>query len=86
MPTRKKDDAGKQKTTPRSKTASDPHPCERIGKKRSDLRCRTPDGQEWASPLESRVFFSLQSQGYAVRRTTYNRRVMLFVALLSTTR
>lgn len=63
-------DVGQTKTPPRSKKDADPCPCERIGKKRSDLRCRTPDGQEWASPLESRVFFELTRKGYAVERNT----------------
>lgn len=63
-------DAGLPKTPPRSKKNVDPCPCERIGKKRSDLRCRTPDGQEWASPLEARVFFELTRKGYAVERNT----------------
>ena len=61
---------GQTKTPARSKKPADPCPCERIGKKRSDLRCKTPDGQEWASPLEARVFFALKVAGYAVRRTT----------------
>ena len=61
-------DAGQSKTPVRSK-AADPCPCERIGKKRSDLRCKTPDGQEWASPFEARIFYSLRDAGYSVRRS-----------------
>lgn len=49
-----------------------PFPCDRIGKKRSDLRCRTQDGQEWASPLEAKVYFSLLEQGYHVRRADFH--------------
>lgn len=60
--------AGQLKTHPRSKKDADPCPCERIGKKRSDLRCRTPDGEEWASPLEARIYRSLLNQGYVVKR------------------
>lgn len=69
---RKKDGAaGKPPTKPRSKTVSkDPCPCERIGKKRSDLRCKTPDGEEWASPFEARIYYDLRAKGFHVRRAT----------------
>lgn len=41
----------------------------RIGTKRSDLRFRAPDGSEWASPFEYKVFAALTEQGVEVRKT-----------------
>lgn len=32
------------------------------------MRCRAPDGSEWASPFEFRVFCALQKAGYAVSK------------------
>ena len=42
----------------------------RKGTKRSDLRYIAPDGSEWASPFEYRVYAALLERNITVRRTT----------------
>lgn len=43
---------------------------ERVGTKKSDRRWRTPDGEEWASRFEAKVYYALKEQGVNVRRCT----------------
>lgn len=42
--------------------------CVRVGTKRSDLRCKAPDGSIWASSFEYDIYAALRDSGVRVRR------------------
>lgn len=55
---------------PRKSPVAKPEPkCKRIGIKRSDLRCKDPNGDIWASPFEYNVYDAIRSAGrHRIRR------------------
>jgi hypothetical protein len=56
----------------RKPKAPKPEPkCKRIGTKRSDLRCKDPAGDIWASPFEFNVYDAIKDKGdFTIRRAT----------------
>lgn len=54
---------------PRVKKPKPEPKCKRIGTKRSDLRCKDPKGDIWASPFEFNVYDAiLLKEGFTIRR------------------